>query len=1197
MSTPLPPPPGYVSIEEFNQLRQQNEQLWKIIERQRTMIQNLQKENSHLSAERDGLQDNVNSFERIRKQRASILVSTEVLKAMSDIEDEPSPMPPPRSPYRANTIGKTDHQQQQQQRSKDKPINVDTTLENNNNNNTIDTTSINNNNNNNNINPTSPKNLIMEKDASNMQKFKSVKPPIVPIPSISSPTITTAHNNNNNMVEESSLSSSFSSSTSSYLRPNSPPTNNQRNNQRSKRESHIFFSPPPLTTSMDAPAMPSLDSIDQINHIPVSSPSPTPPTPPPHHLPSSSSSSPSPSTTIQPQSTDNNNNNHNPLATGITNISLKVLGSNIRQNEKGREVISFIISVGKKPDETNLEFEELWRVEKLYSHFLDLDAKIKSSRNKTAYSRIAKLPDKTLFTSHSPSKVDRRKAALENYLQHIVLLPPEDSSDLCEFLSTNVVDNDVMYSRTGRKEGYLTKRGKNFGGWKTRFFVLNGTNLDYYESKEGNHLGTIRLINAQIGRQTPQAAASASATDENNIYRHAFLIIEQKRAGSSQIARHILCAENDEDRDSWVDALFKHVRLEEDIALHPSDPSLSSSSFPSPAKKKSSISSTTSSSKPMASTSTPSTLPSSNKSSSSSSHPYHQQQDASEFDKLRTYQNSPSEIGMAVTGSTLTNDSSSSLTSTWSSSTSPPPLPPIVLDNYHHPLQQQNNNNTISFSNSLQPHQPSHNLTRRSSMVNLLNKSQEEEITLPARAVSPSPAFGRSSDELLGDDLPEKKSKHKRMTFWGKKMFSSNTSESTAPFDTQSMHSNLSNHTTSTSNSTLVGSTTSSSANTLTTATTGSSSSGFRGFLSRPSNEQGRSHHHKDNQHQPQNPVFGVPLDDAVRISRVSDTYQLPSIVYRCIEYLDVKKAILEEGLYRLSGSNTMMKSLKLKFDQEGDINLLAAKEEYDVHAIAGLLKMWLRELPTSVLTRELRMDFLHVIDRKDRVNELGRLVSLLPIANYTLLRALTAHLIQVVQHSDINKMTMRNVSIVFSPTLGIPGTIFNLLMSEFDYIFWTTEDGDAAPRMILDDENTEYETPIKIIEEAPPPPSINDNNNNYYNGNNINHQQQQQQSHPYDTNQQTNHPDHNNNSNSCSGKPLGRRPTLQLKDGRSNRNSINYREAAPNAIVDLEKHHSGQQALMLDEIEDEVNDLALSDDEDYSIISDDKLQPTAITI
>jgi RalA-binding protein 1 len=176
----------------------------------------------------------------------------------------------------------------------------------------------------------------------------------------------------------------------------------------------------------------------------------------------------------------------------------------------------------------------------------------------------------------------------------------------------------------------------------------------------------------------------------------------------------------------------------------------------------------------------------------------------------------------------------------------------------------------------------------------------------------------------------------------------------------------------------------------------------------------------------------------------------------------------------------------------------------------------------------------LDLLDRKDRVNELGRLVSLLPIANYTLLRALTAHLIQVVQHSDVNKMTMRNVSIVFSPTLGIPGTIFNLLMSEFDYIFWTTEDGDAAPRMILDDENTVYETPTKVMEDDPAPPPII-----------VAHDQPPAAA--VEESERATEPPSNK---------LGRKPTLQLKDGRSNRNSVNYREAAPNTIVELEKHH-----------------------------------------
>jgi RalA-binding protein 1 len=130
--------------------------------------------------------------------------------------------------------------------------------------------------------------------------------------------------------------------------------------------------------------------------------------------------------------------------------------------------------------------------------------------------------------------------------------------------------------------------------------------------------------------------------------------------------------------------------------------------------------------------------------------------------------------------------------------------------------------------------------------------------------------------------------------------------------------------------------------------------------------------------------VFGVPLEEAVRISRVSEGYPLPFIVYRCIEYLDAKNAVLEEGLYRLSGSNTMLQKLKKKFNQgkeerhvrvghfglmgiclpglDGDVPLLQAKEDYDVHVIAGLLKMWLRELPVTVLTRELRPEFIQVI-------------------------------------------------------------------------------------------------------------------------------------------------------------------------------------------------------------------------------------------
>jgi len=75
-------------------------------------------------------------------------------------------------------------------------------------------------------------------------------------------------------------------------------------------------------------------------------------------------------------------------------------------------------------------------------------------------------------------------------------------------------------------------------------------------------------------------------------------------------------------------------------------------------------------------------------------------------------------------------------------------------------------------------------------------------------------------------------------------------------------------------------------------------------------------------------------------------------------------------------------------------------------------------------------------MDPNERVNELAHLVSQLPVANYSLLRAMITHLILIVQNSAVNKMTMRNVGIVYSPTLGIPAGILSLMLSEFDRVF-----------------------------------------------------------------------------------------------------------------------------------------------------------------
>jgi RalA-binding protein 1 len=65
-----------------------------------------------------------------------------------------------------------------------------------------------------------------------------------------------------------------------------------------------------------------------------------------------------------------------------------------------------------------------------------------------------------------------------------------------------------------------------------------------------------------------------------------------------------------------------------------------------------------------------------------------------------------------------------------------------------------------------------------------------------------------------------------------------------------------------------------------------------------------------------------------------------------------------------------------------------------------------------------------------------------LPSANLTLLSALSQFLIEIVNNSDVNKMTVRNVGIVFAPTLNIPAPVFSMFLTDYDSIFGDLSSG-----------------------------------------------------------------------------------------------------------------------------------------------------------
>jgi len=142
----------------------------------------------------------------------------------------------------------------------------------------------------------------------------------------------------------------------------------------------------------------------------------------------------------------------------LAHTVIRVDGSTIRSNDRGKEVLSFLISV-------NVKGKESWKVEKLYSDVLALDGRVRVGVGKTQGKKIAPLPDNKLFKDNAPAKVDQRKITLEAYLQSLVAANLKTRDDVCMFLSTGLTrpEREPVH-QVGHKEGYLTKRSKNFGG-------------------------------------------------------------------------------------------------------------------------------------------------------------------------------------------------------------------------------------------------------------------------------------------------------------------------------------------------------------------------------------------------------------------------------------------------------------------------------------------------------------------------------------------------------------------------------------------------------------------------------------------------------------------------------------------------------------------------------------------------------------
>jgi len=130
-----------------------------------------------------------------------------------------------------------------------------------------------------------------------------------------------------------------------------------------------------------------------------------------------------------------------------------------------------------------------------------------------------------------------------------------------------------------------------------------------------------------------------------------------------------------------------------------------------------------------------------------------------------------------------------------------------------------------------------------------------------------------------------------------------------------------------------------------------------------------------------------------------------------------VPEILKTEGIFRLSGSVTLINELKTNVDKGNAVDLASVN---DPHAVAGLLKMFLRELPEPLCTFELHEKFLEIqrFHSEDMLEKSKHLLNSLPSDHRTLFLELLSLLLKVSSYSEFNKMTSQNLAIVFGPNI-----------------------------------------------------------------------------------------------------------------------------------------------------------------------------------
>ncbi|NXK86824.1 SYDE2 protein, partial [Formicarius rufipectus] len=174
--------------------------------------------------------------------------------------------------------------------------------------------------------------------------------------------------------------------------------------------------------------------------------------------------------------------------------------------------------------------------------------------------------------------------------------------------------------------------------------------------------------------------------------------------------------------------------------------------------------------------------------------------------------------------------------------------------------------------------------------------------------------------------------------------------------------------------------------------------------------------------------MFGV--DARKVVEKENAGLMVPLLLQKCILEIE-KRGCQVVGLYRLCGSAAVKKELREAFERDSKAVTLCESQYPDINVITGVLKDYLRELPSPLITKQLYEAVLDAMvknplkmtangcenDSSDS-ERTATLLDCLPDVEKATLKMLLDHLKLVASYHEVNKMTCQNLAVCFGPVL-----------------------------------------------------------------------------------------------------------------------------------------------------------------------------------